>query len=63
MFGGVAEIPIAHTFAESVEMDFVDYGNHAAFLHIQDTLSRFPAIISAGAKKRKNKRKKWPGGR
>ena len=42
MFVGVAKIPIANTFNELVEMDFVDYGGYATFLHIQDTFSRFP---------------------
>ena len=32
-------------------MDFVDYGDFAAFLNIQDTLSRFSAIILMGSKK------------
>ena len=35
MFGSVAKIPIANTFNELVEMDFVNYGYYAAFLHIQ----------------------------
>ena len=35
MFGRVAKTPIANTFGELVEMDFVDYGDHATFLHIQ----------------------------
>ena len=33
-------------------MDFVDYGGHATFLHIQDTFSRFSVIRFLGAKKR-----------
>ena len=41
MFGRVAKIHIANTFNELVGMDFVDYGGHATFLHIQDTFSRF----------------------
>ena len=41
MFGRVAKIPISNTFNELVEMDFVDYGDHATFLHIQGTFSRF----------------------
>ena len=45
MFGRVAKIPIANKFGELVEMDFVDYGGYATFLHIQDTFSRFTAII------------------
>ena len=45
MFGRVAKIPIFNTVNELVEMDFADYGNHAAFLRIQDTFSRFSVII------------------
>ena len=45
MFGRVATIPMANTFTELAEMNFADYGDHATLLHIQDTLSRFPAII------------------
>ena len=45
MFGRVSKIPIANTFNELVEMDFVDYGDRATFLHIQDTFSRFPVVI------------------
>ena len=48
MFVGVAKSPIANTFSGSVEMDFVDYGDYTAFLHIRDTFSRFPAIILRG---------------
>ena len=42
---GVAEIPIANTFDELVEMDFVDYGDFATFLRIQGAFPRFPTII------------------
>ena len=52
MFGRVSKIPIANTFSELVEMDFVDYGDHATFLHIQDTFSRFSVIFFLGTKKR-----------
>ena len=45
MFGRVAKIPIANTFNELVEMDFVDYVDYATFLHIRDTFSRFSVII------------------
>ena len=31
---------------------FVDYGDHATFLHIRDTLSRFSEIVFIGSKKR-----------
>ena len=41
MSGWVAKIPISNTFSELVEMDFVDYGGHATFLHIQDTFLVF----------------------
>ena len=33
-------------------MDFVDYGDHATFLHIQGAFSRFSMVIFLGAKKR-----------
>ena len=49
---GISKIPIANTFSELAEMDFVDYGDFAAFLHIQDTFPRSPVIISIGAKKK-----------
>ena len=52
MFGRVAKIPIASTFNELVEMDFGDYGDHATFLHIRDTFSRFSVVIFLGTKKR-----------
>ena len=52
MFGRVAKIPIANTFSELVEMDFVDYGDHATFLRIQDTFSRFSVVIFLGTKKK-----------
>ena len=45
-------MPISNTFNGLVEMDFVDYGGYAAFLHIPDTFSRFRAIVYTGAKKR-----------
>ena len=51
MFGWVAKIPIANTSNGLVEMDFVEYGDHAAFLHIQDTFSRFTVIIFSRTKK------------
>ena len=41
MFGLVSEIPIANTVNGLVEMDFVDCGDYAAFLHIRDSFSRF----------------------
>ena len=52
MFGRVAKIPISNTFGELAEMDFSDYGDYAAFLHIQDTFSRFSVIILLGANKK-----------
>ena len=59
MFGRVAKIPISNTFRELAEMDFVNYGDYATFLHIQDTFSRFPVIIFQRTKKMKSKRRKW----
>ena len=50
LFGSVAKIPIAYTFSVLVEMDFVDYGDYAALLHIQDTLSRFSVVVFMGGK-------------
>ena len=37
MFGRMVKIPIANAFSESVEMDFVDYGDYATFRCILDT--------------------------
>ena len=51
MFGGVSKIRIANTFNELVEMDIVDYGDYADFLHIRDAFSRFHAIIFREARK------------
>ena len=48
----MAKIPIANTFSELVEMDFVDYGGYTEFLHIQDTLSRFSVSVFTAAKKK-----------
>ena len=45
MLGRVAEIPIANAFSELVEIDFVDYGDYASFLHIRDIFSRFPLVV------------------
>ena len=42
MFGRASKIPIAKTLYELVEMGFVDYGEYAAFLRIQDTLGDVP---------------------
>ena len=50
MFGRVAKIPIANTSSELVAMDFVDFGDRATFLHIQDTFSRFSVVISTAQK-------------
>ena len=52
MFGRLSKIPTANTFNESVGMDSVDYGDFPTSLHIQDTFSRFSAIIFTGAKKK-----------
>ena len=61
MFGGVSKIPIANTFNELVEMDFVYYGGNAAFLIARDTFPRFRAIVLRGPRKSKNRRQKWAG--
>ena len=42
MFGRFSKMPIANKFRELVEMDFVDYGDYAAFLHIRYTFRDFP---------------------
>ena len=52
IMGRVAKIPIANTFSELVEMDFVDYGDYAAFLHIQGTFSRFSVDVFAGERQK-----------
>ena len=46
------EIPIANNFNELAEMDFADYGDRAAYLHIRDTFPRFSAITLNGDKKK-----------
>ena len=56
MFGAVGKIPIANTSNELVEMDFVDYGDFATFLHIRGTFSRFAVIILWVPKRRTNGR-------
>ena len=50
MFGRVAKIPIDNAFSELVEMEFVDYGFYAAFLHIQDAFTRFRVSVFMGSK-------------
>ena len=57
-FGGSAKIPIENTFSALVEMDFVDYGDYATLHRIQDTFSRFPAIVFLERRKMRN-RPKW----
>ena len=42
MFGRVSKIPIATAFSELVEIEFADYGDYAAFLHIQGAFRAFP---------------------
>ena len=42
MFPRVAKIPTSNTISELVEMDFVDYGDYAAFLHIRGTFRDSP---------------------
>ena len=51
MFGRVAKMPIANTFNELADMDFVDHGDLATFLHIQDIFT-FSAIVFLGTKKK-----------
>ena len=53
MFGRSAKIPIANTFNEPSEMDFVDYGDLETFLRIRDTFPRFSALVFTGG---------WGGG-
>ena len=60
MFGRVAEILIANTSSELVEMDFAGYGDFATSLRIQDAFSCFSVIVFMGTKK--NKLRKWYGG-
>ena len=62
MFRRVDKIPLANTFSELVEMVFVDYGDYAAFLHIQDSFSLL-SVVFTGAKKRMGKLQKWYVGR
>ena len=52
MFGSDAKIPNSNDFSLLVEMYFVDYGDYAAFLHIQDTFSRFSVVVFTGSKKK-----------
>ena len=51
MSGGVAKIQIPDTCNELGGMDFVEFGYRAAFLHIRDSFSRFPATPPSGRKK------------
>ena len=51
MFGRAAK-PIANTLNGLAEMDFSDYGDHANFLLIRDTFSRFPAITFLDTKRK-----------
>ena len=57
MFGRVTKIPIANTPDGLVEMDFVDYGDFATFLRIQDAFPRF-SIIALMVERKKNKHRK-----
>ena len=52
MCGRVAKIPISNTFDGLVDMDFVDYGGYANFLHIRDSFSRFSVVVRTGAKRK-----------
>ena len=44
----ISKIPIADTFNDLVGMEFVDYGDRATFLRIQDAFSRFSVVIFYG---------------
>ena len=50
--GWLRKMPIANTFNELVEMDFVDYGDFATVLQIRGTFPRLSAIIFTGAKRK-----------
>ena len=39
---------MGNTLNGLVGMDFVDYGEYAAFLHSRDTFSRFPVAVFIG---------------
>ena len=52
MFGRVSQIPTPNTLSLLVEMDFVDYGDYAAFLQIQGNFSRLPVAVFIGTKKK-----------
>ena len=52
MFGRVGNIPIDNTFGEWVEMDFVDYGGYAAFLHTPDSFFAIFCSIACGGKEK-----------
>ena len=52
-------MPIAGTFNELVEMDFVDDGEDASFLHIKDTSPRYSTITCMWAKKQEQTAEKW----
>ena len=54
MFRLVDKIPLSKTPGELVEMDFLDYWDHAAFPHLQDTLPRYSIISLIGNKKKKD---------
>ena len=49
--------------SEFVEMDFVEYGDYAEFLHIRDTFSRFSVAVFIGTEKRADIQRKWSAGR
>ena len=49
---GVAKIPISITPDELAVMNFVDGGEEATLLQIQDTFSMYSAISFAGGKKK-----------
>ena len=53
MFRRIARIHASRTLNELVDMDFVDGGEDATFLHIQDTFSRYSMITPACARKKR----------
>ena len=48
MFGRVAKIPIADTFVELVEMDFVDYGDVKPFCTFEILFRASPPLFFRG---------------
>ena len=59
MYGRVAKTPISNTFNELVEMYFLDCGDYAELLHIQDVFPRLSVVVFTGAMKRMSVQLKW----